>query len=89
MPGARPLVSSATAGILVGLVVDLWMHWPTFLAVAIGALFGVGSLIVTGSLTRGSGAAEAAWRQAAPDLHARAAAPGDPDPARRPGDTGR
>lgn len=84
MPGLRALVSSVIAAIIVGLVVDLWMRWPGFLAVAIGALFGVASLIVTGSLEPRGPSADAAWRAEAPDLHADVASPADPDPARRP-----
>ncbi len=90
MPGLRAIASSAFAALVVGLIADLWFRWPGFLAVAIGALFGVASLIVTGSLETRGAAADQAWRTAAPDLHARSAATTDPDPARRPsaGDAG-
>lgn len=79
MPGARALLSSFFAAIVVGSVAYLWLHWPGFVAVGVGALFGVASLIVTGSLEPHAEKADEAWRAAAPDLHARAAASTDPE----------
>lgn len=89
MPRVQVLLSSLFAAIVVGLVAYLWLRWPGFVSVGIGSLFGVASLIMTGSLETHAAEADEAWRSAAPDLHARAAASADPEaPGRHPASSG-
>ncbi len=76
-PGLRAFGSASLGGIFIFGVVAFWMHWPLFLAVAIGAVFLVAGLLVAGTLADDGRAAEAAWRAASADLPRGAA--GDPD----------
>lgn len=97
MPGGRTLALAAAVGIGVGLYLALWFHWPTFIAIAIGATMAVVLLLFSASLDDDPAAADAAWRAAAPDLADRERAgrtPGevaDPagSPAALPGPDGR
>ena len=68
MPGIRALVIAIGLGLGVGVYVQAWLHWPTFLAVAIGAVMAVVLLLLAASLGEDPAAADAAWREAAPDL---------------------
>lgn len=82
MPAARTVLAALLAGFALGAYLQAWVGWPTFLAVAIGALMVVFILLVAASLGDDDAAADAAWRAAAPDLAGR-------DPGRRPADAGR
>lgn len=89
MPGIRALVIALGLGFGVGVYVQAWLHWPTFLAVAIGAVMAIVMLLLAASLGEDPAAADAAWREAAPDLIGRAAArkadePGPADPPTAP-----
>ena len=82
MPAVRTILAALLAGFALGAYLQAWVGWPTFLAVAIGALMVVFILLVAASLGDDDAAADAAWRAAAPDLAGR-------DPGRRPADAGR
>jgi hypothetical protein len=79
MPSIRTLLVAATVGLAVGSYLLLWVRWPAYLAVAIGAVMTVVILLLGGSIEDGAEAADAAWRDAAPDLvqHRSPADPGD------------
>jgi predicted MFS family arabinose efflux permease len=68
VPGIRALVIAIGLGLGVGVYVGAWLHWPTFLAVAIGAVMAIVLLLLAASLGEDPAAADAAWREAAPDL---------------------
>ncbi|HKG57761.1 MAG TPA: hypothetical protein VKA85_10985 [Candidatus Limnocylindrales bacterium] len=68
MPGIRVIALAAFVGIAVGTYFQAWIHWPTPLAVAIGAAMAVVLLTIAASLGEDAAAADAAWRDAAPDL---------------------
>ena len=68
MPSRANVLGSLFAGLAVFLLFTLWIHWPGFLGVAAGAIFGVAFLIVATSLGDDPRAADEAWRAAAPDL---------------------
>ena len=80
MPGIRALAIALVLGLGVGVYVQARLHWPTFLAVAIGAVMAIVLLLLAASLGEDPAAADAAWREAAPDLIGRPAArePGEP-----------
>lgn len=78
MPGIRALVIAIGLGIGVGVYVQAWLHWPTFLAVAIGAVMAIVLLLLAASLGEDPATADAAWRRAAADLIGRPPA-GKPD----------
>ena len=82
MPGARAALFAVVIGLGAGLYFALWFHWPTFLAVAVGALLGIVLLMIASSLGADPAAADAAWREAAPDLVAPppSVPPSRPDP---------
>ena len=87
MPSVRAAIVAALAGLGVGLYFAFWFHWPTFLAVAVGAFMGIVLLMVGASLGEDPARADAAWREAAPDLVPRRdvdepPAPGTPRDAR-------
>jgi hypothetical protein len=75
--------------LLAGIYVELWIRWPTFVAVAVGAVMAILLLMVASSLGEDPARADAAWREAAPDLVApppsppSPSAPPDPTPDRR------
>jgi hypothetical protein len=71
MPGPRTLAIAAALGVGVAAYFALWLHWPTFLAVGIGATMAVVLLLFASSLSDDGAEADAAWRAAAPDLVAR------------------
>ncbi len=77
MPGIRALAIAIGLGVGVGVYVQAWLHWPTFLAVAVGAVMAIVLLLLAASLGEDPAAADAAWREAAPDLVGRS-------PAREP-----
>jgi hypothetical protein len=81
MPGIRAVLVAIVAGLLPALYFGLWFHWPTFLAVATGAIVSIIMLMVIASIGPDPAAEEAAWREAAPDL---VRLPGTPGPAERP-----
>jgi hypothetical protein len=68
MPGARAAGFAAVIGLGAALYFALWFRWPTFLAVAVGAFLAIVLLMIASSLGEDRAAAEAAWREAAPDL---------------------
>jgi hypothetical protein len=71
MPSPRAAALAVVVGLAIGLYFALWFRWPTFLAVAIGATMAIVLLLFASSLADDPAAADAAWRQAAPDLAAR------------------
>jgi hypothetical protein len=77
MPGGRTLLVALAVGIAVGAYLQRALGWPTFLAVAVGAVMGVLILVVAASFSDDDAAADAAWRRAAPDIAGR-------DPGRNP-----
>jgi predicted MFS family arabinose efflux permease len=68
VPSVRIVLLALLTGVAVGLYFALWFHWPTFLAVGGGAVMGILLLLVAASLGDDPAAADAAWREAAPDL---------------------
>jgi hypothetical protein len=80
MPGARTILAALAFGVVVGVYLQAWVRWPTFLAVAVGAVMIVFILLVAASLGQDDAAADAAWRAAAPDIAGR-------DPGRSPAGT--
>jgi hypothetical protein len=72
VPGGRTLLVALAVGISVGAYVQGAFGWPTFLAVALGAVMGVLILVVAASFSDDDAAADAAWRRAAPDIAGRA-----------------
>ena len=81
MPGWRALGIAAVVGVGVGGYFQLWIHWPTPFAVAIGATMAITLLLIAASLGEDSAAADAAWRAAAPDLARTPGAPAEHEPA--------
>jgi hypothetical protein len=79
MPGVRSAILAVAVGLGAALYFALWFHWPTFLAVAVGAFMAIVLLMIASSLGEDPAAADAAWREAAPDLIAR---PDPPESAR-------
>lgn len=77
MAGGRTILAALAVGIAVGVYLQAWIGWPTFLAVAVGAVMAVLILLVAAALGQDDAAADAAWRAAAPDLAGR-------DPGRNP-----
>jgi predicted MFS family arabinose efflux permease len=68
MPRARTFIVALVAGLAVGVYLQRWVGWPTYLAVAVGAVMVVFILLVASSVGHDDAAADAAWRAAAPDL---------------------
>jgi hypothetical protein len=68
VPGARAAGAGVLVGLIAGLYFAVWLHWPTFLAVAVGAFMALVLLMIASSLGEDPAAADAAWRAAAPDL---------------------
>ncbi len=77
VPGIRSLALSAALGIGIGVYLGAFAHWPTFVAIGLGALLILVSLLIAASLGEDPAAADAAWREAAPDLVIRHEGPGD------------
>jgi hypothetical protein len=77
MPGWRALAIAAAVGVGVAAYFQVWIHWPTPFAVAIGATMAITLLLIAASFGDDSTAADAAWRDAAPDL---VRTPGTPAP---------
>ena len=77
MPGARTILIALAVGFAVGAYLQAWVGWPTFVAVAIGAVMIVFILLVASAIGHDDAAADAAWRVSAPDLAGR-------DPGRSP-----
>jgi membrane protein YdbS with pleckstrin-like domain len=75
VPNGRIVALAIAVGIGVGLYFQLWFRWPTFLAVAAGAVMAIVLLLVAASLGEDRAVADAAWREAAPDLVATPAGP--------------
>lgn len=71
MPGGRTIVAALAVGLAVGAYLQAWVGWPTFLAVAVGAVMAVLILLVAAALGQDDAAADAAWRAAAPDIAGR------------------
>lgn len=77
MPRLRSILVAAGVGLAVGSYLLLFVRWPAYLAVAVGAVMTVVILLLAGSIEDGAEAADAAWREAAPDL-AQRRPPADP-----------
>ncbi len=77
MPSLRTIVVAAAVGLAVGAYLLAFVRWPAFLAVAVGAVMTVVILLLAGSIEDDAEVADAAWRDAAPDLTGRRA-PADP-----------
>jgi hypothetical protein len=75
VPGARAAIIAVLVGLAAGLYFALWFHWPTFLVVAVGAFMAIVLLMIASWLGEDPAAADAAWREAAPDLVPPPAAP--------------
>jgi hypothetical protein len=80
VPGSRAAIIAALVGLGTGLYFALWFHWPTFLAVAVGAFMAIVLLMVASSLGEDPATADAAWREAAPDLVPPPVSPRDSTP---------
>src|SRR5947199_3000933 len=81
MPGFRGLIVATISGLLPALYFGLWFHWPTFLALATGAVVAVVMLLVIASIGPDPAAEDLAWQEAAPDL---VRLPGTPGPTEEP-----
>jgi hypothetical protein len=79
MPRLRAIAAALLLGVGVGAYLQAWVGWPTFVAVAVGALMAVVILLVDASLQDDAGAADAAWREASADLVAQATIGGPDD----------
>ncbi len=80
MPGIRTIVAAAVVGVVMGLYLESWVGWPTYVAVAVGAVMAIVILLVASSLEDDAAATDAAWRDASADLDRTVAAePGDED----------
>jgi predicted MFS family arabinose efflux permease len=77
MAGGRTIVAAVAVGVAVGAYLQALVGWPTFVAVAVGAVMAVFILLVAASLGQDDAAADAGWRAAAPDIAGR-------DPGRSP-----
>jgi hypothetical protein len=85
MPSRIKVGGSVAAGAIVALVFRLWAGWPGYVAILVGAFFGVGFLIIAAALGEGYSEADAAWRSSSADLLAPPSppAPETPQPAGR------
>lgn len=70
MPSLGKIAGSVVAALAVGLLFLLWIGWPGFLAVGVGAIFGVAFLVVATSLGDDPRAADEAWKAKSADLFA-------------------
>jgi hypothetical protein len=68
VPNLRIVLLAIAVGVGVGLYFVLWFRWPTFLGVGSGAVMAILLLLVAASLGDDPAVADAAWREAAPDL---------------------
>jgi hypothetical protein len=68
MPSRVKAGGSLAAGAIVALVFRFWVGWPGYVAILVGAFFGVGFLIVAAALGEGYTEADAAWRSHSADL---------------------
>jgi fatty acid desaturase len=64
----RSAILAAAVGLGAALYFAFWFHWPTFLAVGVGAFMAIVLLMIASSLGEDPAAADAAWREASPDL---------------------
>ncbi len=68
MPSFRATGLAVVVALGVGLVLELSLHWATFVSVGVGALFGLAALMIGASVDADPEAADAAWKAAAGDL---------------------
>lgn len=68
MPTLPRILAAIGVAILVGLVFRFWLTWPGFLAVGVGAVFGVGFLIAATAIGTDPREEDAAWRAEAVSL---------------------
>ncbi len=68
MPTRRALVAAMIPAVVVFGIFWRWLDFPMFIAVGLGAVWGVASLIVTRSVYDDVEQETVAWREAAPDL---------------------
>jgi len=66
--GPRLLAISLGVGLLVAAVFLFWLHAPFVVSILGAAAFGAVFMLVAASLGNDPAAADAAWREAAPDL---------------------
>ncbi len=68
MSGSRALLVSLGAAAAITVFLLLWWRWPLALGLGTGALLGGLVLMTSVSLGADPAEADAAWREAAPDL---------------------
>jgi predicted MFS family arabinose efflux permease len=80
MPAIRTIVAAAVVGVGMGIYLQSWVGWPTYVAVAVGAVMAIVILLIASSLEDDADAADSAWRVASADLDRTVAAePGEDD----------
>ena len=68
MPTRRAIVAALIPAIAVSAVFWRWLDFPLWIALGLGAVWGIASLIVTRSVYDEDERELDAWREAAPDL---------------------
>jgi ABC-type branched-subunit amino acid transport system permease subunit len=68
MPSRIRIVGATVAGATVALVLRLWVGLPGYVAIGVGAFFGVGFLVIAATLGEESAKADAAWRSRSADI---------------------
>lgn len=68
MPSRIKIAGAVVAGAAVALLFRVWVGWPGYVAIGVGAFFGVGFLIIAATLGEESAKADAAWRSRSADI---------------------
>jgi hypothetical protein len=68
MPSRIKIAGAIVIGATVALLFRLWAGWPGYVAIGVGAFFGVGFLIIAATLGEESATADAAWRSRSADI---------------------
>ena len=85
MPTGKAAIIAVVSSAGLMLYALLWFHWPVSISVGLGALLGTSVLATSVGLGRDAADADAAWREAAPDLLDPPAEPSPTEvPARHP-----